>query len=295
MRLVAVFGLAVTACGPGGLGGGTATPPEALADQAAAPTPSAEPSPATAAPIDPPEPPEAAILQVGTPSGGGAAAADATGSSAGTVPDIDAVARAVAARMTAANQVNTAPHRNSMTHAAEVNVYQVTPGVFAYTSGMAVDTDGSDPDPDPDHLGRTTWPTTDGRWLGAHRVPYYVLGDQCPDRRPPCRWFAYREHGISALQFALVFYRGRVIGAVFGDTQGAPGGDPRELGEASVKAASMLGIPSSGITGGVEAGVTVVIFSGPTWAVTGTNASLSDNAQARVPEALARLSQALDS
>jgi hypothetical protein len=78
---------------------------------------------------------------------------------------------------------------------------------------------------------------------------------------------------------------------VFGDTQGdsvtpTSDNDSRELGEASVEAASLLGIASSGTTGGVDNGVTVVIFSGSQWVVHGTNSTLNANAQALVQQAL---------
>lgn len=213
---------------------------------------------------------------------------------------------AVLSHMTSSVQVNTLPHINTMTRAMNVNVYQVTPGVFAYTSSMAIDTDGSDPDPDPDHQGQTTWQDSAGAQLGAHHVPFYVLGDDCFDTSKgryiaQCPHFFYPEHNITGLQFALIFYQGNVIGAVFGDTQGTDStptsnNDSRELGEASVEAAILLGIPSSGTTGGVDNGVTVVIFSGPQWVVQGTNqgtgpvgsatGSLNGNAQALVQKAL---------
>jgi hypothetical protein len=198
---------------------------------------------------------------------------------------------AIQLHMTSSDQVNTKPHINTMTRAANVNVYQVTSGVYAYASSMAVDTDGSDPDPDPDHQSQTTWTDADGKSLGAHHVPYYVLGDYCYDKVAPCPHFYYAEHHITGLQFALVFYGGKVIGAVFGDTQGdsvtpTSDNDSRELGEASVEAASLLGIPSSGTTGGVDSGVTVVIFSGAQWVVHGTNSTLNANAQALVQQAL---------
>ncbi|MGB8467647.1 MAG: glycoside hydrolase family 75 protein [Candidatus Babeliales bacterium] len=207
----------------------------------------------------------------------------------------------VQANMTAAVQVNTLPHINTMTRAMNVNVYQVAPGVFAYTSSMAIDDDGSDPDPDPDHQNETAWQDSSGAQLAAHHVPYYVLGADCWDKTSPCKHFYYREHNITGLQFALIFYNGKVIGAIFGDTQTGNSqttsdNDSRELGEASTAAASMLGIPSSGTTGGVDNGVTVVIFSGSQWVVQGTNSgtgpvgsktgSLSGNAQALVQEAL---------
>ncbi len=197
----------------------------------------------------------------------------------------------VQANMTTANKVNSKPHINTMTRAQNVNVYQVASGVYAYTSGMAIDTDGSDSDPDPDHQGQTTWTDSSGKYLGAHHVPFYVLGDDCWDRKSPCPHFFYQEHSMTGRQFALIFYNGSVIGAIFGDTQTANNqttsdNDSRELGEASVKAAQLLGIPSSGTTGGVDNGVTVVMFSGPSWVVNGTNANLNANTQARVQEAL---------
>ena len=69
--------------------------------------------------------------------------------------------------MTSAKQVNTKPHINTMTRAMNVNVYQVASGVYAYTSSLAVDDDGSDPNPDPDHQNQTTFKTSDGKYLGA--------------------------------------------------------------------------------------------------------------------------------
>jgi len=199
---------------------------------------------------------------------------------------------------TDANKVNSLPHINTMTRAKNVNVYQVAKGVYAYGSGLAVDTDGSDPDPDPDHQGTTTFKDSNGKSLGAHHVPFYVLGDDCYDKKKPCPHFFYKEHGISGRQFALMFYKSKVIGAIFGDTQTAndqdtSDNDSRELGEASVKAASLLGINSSGTEGGVDNGVTVVIFSGSDWVVNGSNSNLNDNTQAMVTKALDSLGKSM--
>jgi Fungal chitosanase of glycosyl hydrolase group 75 len=193
--------------------------------------------------------------------------------------------------MTTAKKVNSKPHINTQTRAKNVNVFQVASGVFAYTSSLAVDTDGSDRDADPDHQGETTFQDSNGKNLGAHHVPYYVLGDDCFDRKSPCPHFFFKEHNIKGRQFALMFFKSKCIGAIFGDTQTGndqttSDNDSRELGEASVKAAQLLGIPSSGTSGGVDNGVTVVIFSGPSWVVNGSNASLSANAQAMVTKAL---------
>jgi len=192
---------------------------------------------------------------------------------------------------TNANMVNSKPHTNTMTRAKNVNVYQVTSGVYAYSSGLAIDTDGSDPDPDPDHQGQTTFHDSNGKALGAHHVPFYVLGDDCWDKKKPCPHFFYKERGMNGRQFALMFYKSKVIGAILGDTQTAndqttSDNDSRELGEGSVKAASLLGIPSSGTSGGVDNGVTVVMLSGSSWVVNGTNANLNANIQALVQKAL---------
>jgi len=205
----------------------------------------------------------------------------------------DQVLAGVKANMTSSKRVNSQPHTNTQTQAPNINVYQVATGFFAYTSSMSIDTDGSDPDPDPDHQDQTTWQDDNGNSLGAHHVPYYVLGDICYDGQSPCKWFYYAEHNITGLQFALILYNGQCIGAVFGDTQGPPGGDARELGEASVKSAQLLGIPSSGTTGGVDDGVTVVVFSGSHWVVHGTNSTLNASAQALVQNALNTLGSAL--
>src|SRR6266540_667521 len=125
----------------------------------------------------------------------------------------------VKANMTTANKVNSKPHINTQTRAKNVNVFQVASGVFAYTSSMAIDTDGSDPDPDPDHQGQTTFQDSNGKALGAHHVPFYVLGDDCFDKKSPCPHFFFKEHNIEGRQFALMFYKSKVIGAIFGDTQ----------------------------------------------------------------------------
>jgi glycosyl hydrolase group 75 (putative chitosanase) len=220
----------------------------------------------------------------------GASASTTTPQASGTFTAAQVLA-GVKKNMTNSKKVNSKPHINTMTRAKNVNVYQVASGVFAYTSSMAIDDDGSDPNPDPDHQNQTTFKTSDGKYLGAAHVPFYVLGDDCWDRKSPCPHFFYKEHNIKGRQFALMFYKSKCIGAIFGDTQTGnsqttSNNDSRELGEASVKSAKLLGIPSSGTTGGVDNGVTVVIFSGPSWVVNGTNSTLNNNAQAMVQKAL---------
>ncbi|CAK5006251.1 unnamed protein product [Meloidogyne enterolobii] len=121
----------------------------------------------------------------------------------------------VNSKMSKSNQVNKKPHINTMSKKS-VNVYQVKSGIYAYASGLAVDTDGSDSDPDPDHQDETAWKDSNGKSLGAHRVPYYVLGDKCHEKTKPCPYFFYKEHNIAGLQFALFFFKGKAIGAFLG-------------------------------------------------------------------------------
>lgn len=234
----------------------------------------------------------AALTLIAPPLGAKVAdAATASPTSADKTYTAAEVLAGVQKNSTTANKINSKPHINTMTRSQNVNVFQVSSGVYAYSSSLAVDDDGSDPDSDPDHQGETTFQDSNGAQLAAHHVPFYVLGDDCYDRKSPCPHFFYKEHGIKGRQFALMFYKSKVIGAIFGDTQTGndqttSDNDSRELGEASVKAASSLGIPSSGTTGGVDNGVTVVIFSGSSWVVNGANSSLNANAQALVQKAL---------
>src|SRR5262249_38136101 len=72
------------------------------------------------------------------------------GANASTTPNATASGSYTAAQvlagvkknMTSSKQVNTKPHINTMTRAMNVNVYQVSSGVYAYTSSLAVDDDG---------------------------------------------------------------------------------------------------------------------------------------------------------
>ncbi len=66
-------------------------------------------------------------------------------------------------------------------------------------------------------------------------------------------------HGIRLGQVALVIYNGRMQFGIFGDA-----GPSSVIGEASYAMAQALGIPSSPISGGVDSGVTYLVFTDPT-------------------------------
>ncbi|CAK5006089.1 unnamed protein product [Meloidogyne enterolobii] len=90
----------------------------------------------------------------------------------------------VNSKMTKSNQVNKKPHINTMSK-KDVNVYEVKTGIYAYASGLAVDTDGSDPDDDPDHQDETKWKDSDGDSIGAHRSSNGTppVGNKRPSRQ----------------------------------------------------------------------------------------------------------------
>lgn len=61
-----------------------------------------------------------------------------------------------------------------------------------------------------------------------------------------------------------IVYKDQIEFAVWGDTIACQAGDASEpIGEASVRAAVGLGIPSSPASGGVGSGVTYIAFAGP--------------------------------
>src|SRR5882757_3246502 len=72
----------------------------------------------------------------------GPAVAAAPAASSATTYTAAEVLAGVQKNSTAATQVNTKPHINTTTRAQNVTVYQPAPGVYAYTSSMASDTDG---------------------------------------------------------------------------------------------------------------------------------------------------------
>jgi hypothetical protein len=151
---------------------------------------------------------------------------------------------------------------------------------YAVVSSMAVDTDGSDSDSDPTHQSQTMWQDARGSHMSAKSVPYYVLPD-VPTSLPN---FYYENVNISGMQLASIVYpasipsRAKLVYAVFGDTQGPPGGDANDIGEASQAAAGPLGIGTSGISGGVDNDVLYVYSTGAANRITPSNGYIGTNA-----------------
>jgi hypothetical protein len=107
---------------------------------------------------------------------------------------------------------------------------------------MAIDTDGARRAPeDPYWQGDTSLHYANGRPLDAQTVPFVVI--------------PLGENRVGLGDLVKVSYRGRSVMAVVGDR------GPR-YGEASAATARALGIPASGLSGGVDSGVTYEFFPG---------------------------------
>jgi hypothetical protein len=117
-------------------------------------------------------------------------------------------------------------------------------------SGMTIDTDGDIADParakavsarDRLRQRHTSMRYRDGAYPDPTQVAYIVLP------------IGFTEAGLG--DFALVRYRGREAMAVCADK-----GPRGAFGEGSIRLAELLGIPADGRTGGVESGVTYILF-----------------------------------
>ncbi len=128
-----------------------------------------------------------------------------------------------------------------------------TDTVIWWTADMDIDCDGGQGAicmSDPDYLPDTSGVDSLGNPLDASTLPFMVI--PLASTR-----FRYTDYGIRTGQVALVMYNGRMVFGIFGDA-----GPSSIIGEASFAMAEALGIPSSPRTGGVDSGVTYLVFTG---------------------------------
>ncbi|MEI8258137.1 MAG: glycoside hydrolase family 75 protein [Deltaproteobacteria bacterium] len=132
-------------------------------------------------------------------------------------------------------------------------------GAIFWQADMDIDCDGgssalcrSDPYYSPD----TSAQTSTGLPLDASTLPFVVIP-------LPRTGFGYAMNGIRLGSVVAVIYRGQLVFGVFGDE-----GPSTVIGEASNALATALGINGNPSTGGVDSGVTYIIFTGATGAVT---------------------------
>jgi hypothetical protein len=130
---------------------------------------------------------------------------------------------------------------------------------FVWNADMDIDCDGGRTAicrGDPAYQSETSATTSTGQPLDAATVPFFVIP-------LPRSGFDYSTHGIELGSVGAVIYRGQVIYGVFGDE-----GPSTIIGEASYALASMLGVDADPVTGGVDNGVTYIVFTGPSGVVT---------------------------
>ncbi|MGZ3416325.1 MAG: glycoside hydrolase family 75 protein [Polyangiales bacterium] len=129
------------------------------------------------------------------------------------------------------------------------------PGAFFWKADMDVDCDGKrtaacSESTDPWFQPQTSFTDSTGAYLDASTLPYVVI--PLPSTR-----FSYTSANIRPGAVVAVIYGGKVVYGVFGDE-----GPSDIIGEASYAMAASLGIDSNPKTGGIDSGVTYIVFTG---------------------------------
>jgi hypothetical protein len=179
-----------------------------------------------------------------------AAGTSGGGSDAGTPPPTTPTAAALAALTRSCNQISSGKYATDDGAAASVPICKLNGAVF-WKADMDIDCDGKQTSTcsrstDPWYQSQTSF----GGALDAAALPYVVIP-------LPSSKFDYTKQGISGGQSVAVIYNDKVVYGVFGDE-----GPSNIIGEASVAMAKALGIPSNPKSGGVDAGVTYIVFTG---------------------------------
>ncbi len=128
-------------------------------------------------------------------------------------------------------------------------------GAFFWHADMDVDCDGQmtaqcNINADPDYQNQTSFDQSDGKPLIASQLPYVVV--PLPSSR-----FDYMAADIQPGAAVIVLYEYKLAYGVFGDE-----GPDDIIGEASYAMAKALGIDPDPSTGGVDGGVTYIVFTG---------------------------------
>jgi len=128
-------------------------------------------------------------------------------------------------------------------------------GAFFWKADMDIDCDGKrtgvcNENTDDAYQPETSAVDSHGRPLDASKLPYVVI--PLPSRR-----FDYEARGLQLGQVVGVVFNGKIAFGVFGDE-----GPDDIIGEASFAMARELGIPSDPNLGGVDNGVTYIVFTG---------------------------------
>jgi hypothetical protein len=126
---------------------------------------------------------------------------------------------------------------------------------FVWKADMDIDCDGvrtknCNENTDDAYQNQTSFETSKGKSFQADKTHYFVI--PLPSNR-----FNYQASGIKPGSVAAIIFKNKVVYAVFADE------GPKEIiGEASFATAGALGIPNDPNNGGVDSGVTYVVFPG---------------------------------
>lgn len=182
-----------------------------------------------------------------TPAG----SADGRAGDATTPFDLASAITRVTSRCTAAS---TGKYATDNGVSAAIDICKLK-GAYFWKADMDIDCDGQssvvcNASTDPAYQSQTSFRQSDDKPLISSSLPYVVV--PLPSSR-----FDYRNAGIKPGAVVAVMYAGKVEFGVFGDE-----GPTNIIGEASYAMAKSLGVDPNPVTGGVNSGVTYVVFTG---------------------------------
>jgi hypothetical protein len=167
--------------------------------------------------------------------------------------------------MISSNAINpSSPMKQSQDMRGQIYIYELptNPVAYVYTSSGAIDCDGQATlkctgTTDPLYQGQTSFTQSDGKPLNAELLPWYVL----PETPNPI--FDYANRNIYGGEAGIVLYNSKMEYGVFGDERGRDEGNSAGLaiGEVSYAMANSLGFNPDPENGGVESGVTYIVFT----------------------------------
>ncbi|MFE5220505.1 MULTISPECIES: glycoside hydrolase family 75 protein [unclassified Streptomyces] len=156
------------------------------------------------------------------------------------------------AKVTSCSQISNGKYKTDDETSATVPVCGKNGAVF-WKADMDIDCDGQrttncNEDRDPWYQDDTAFHQSDGKPLKAESLPYVVVPSSSSI-------WDYSGAGVKGGGVVAVIYNNKVEYAVVGDT-----GPTKIIGEASYATAKGLGIDSDPATGGVDSGVTYILF-----------------------------------
>jgi Fungal chitosanase of glycosyl hydrolase group 75 len=151
-------------------------------------------------------------------------------------------------------EIGAARFRTDESAPAKLKICGLEGAVF-FSADLDIDCDGTrtstcNEERAPDFVPQTSADDSNGDPLDSAELPYVVL--PVPSGR-----FDHDATGIHLGQVAAVVFKGKLVFAVFGDE-----GADDQLGAGSVALARRLGIDADPRDGGVDSGVTYVVFTG---------------------------------